>query len=283
VGVRRGRYKKSPRGASPETALAMASDALATTSAEVHKRTMLSIGHGQRRSALTRTLMAMLVLAMLLPTLDADAKRRKRKRKARLAPTPTRLVIYSTTERAEVEIDGTPVGETPMEEGLIIAPGAHTIRVSKRGWTEHIDTFEARDGETVELEIDLLPIAGIVRIKTQNPGATIEVNGKVVGVTPFDQDISVGKAAIRVAQSGYHDVVKTLDIKVGQVYDLDLTLDALPVVDRPKASDETLTQKWWFWTAVGGVVAGGAWAVAAILAADDTTPPPEPHTTILIP
>lgn len=261
----------------------MASDALATTSAEVHKRTMLSIGHGQRRSALTRTLMAMLVLAMLLPTLDADAKRRKRKRKARLAPTPTRLVIYSTTERAEVEIDGTPVGETPMEEGLIIAPGAHTIRVSKRGWTEHIDTFEARDGETVELEIDLLPIAGIVRIKTQNPGATIEVNGKVVGVTPFDQDISVGKAAIRVAQSGYHDVVKTLDIKVGQVYDLDLTLDALPVVDRPKASDETLTQKWWFWTAVGGVVAGGAWAVAAILAADDTTPPPEPHTTILIP
>jgi hypothetical protein len=244
---------------------------------------MLSIAHSQRLSAPARTLVAMLVLAMLLPSLDADAKGRKRKRKAPKTRAVTRLVIYSTTERAEVAIDGAPVGETPMEEGLIIAPGAHTIRVSKRGWTEHVDTFDARSGETVELEIDLLPVAGIVRIKTQSPGATIEVNGKVVGVTPFDQDISVGKAAIRVAQSGYHDVLKTLNIQVGQVYDLDLTLDALPVVDRPTASDETLTQKWWFWTALGGVVAGGAWAVAAILTADNTTPPPEPHTTILIP
>jgi len=193
------------------------------------------------------------------------------------------LVIMSTTEQAEVELDGRFIGETTMEEGLPITPGPHTIRVSKRGWTEHNDTFEVAEGETIDLEIDLLPVAGIVRIRTPQPGATVEVNGKVVGVTPFDQDIPIGKASIRVRQTGFHDVLKELDVQLGNVYDFDVPLEALPVVVRPAAGKEPLSDKWWFWTAIGTAVAGSAWAVAALISADEAQTPPEPHTTILIP
>ena len=235
-----------------------------------------------RRSPLIRALVALLVLAFILPSFDADARRKKR-RKKRKPKRPTMLIITSTTERAEVELDGTFVGETPIEEGLPISPGTHTIRVSKRGWTEHNDTFVARPGETVDLEIDLLPVAGIVRIRTPTPGATVEVNGKVVGVTPFDQDVPIGKASVRVRQAGYHDAVKELDIQLGKLYDFDMPLEALPVVVRPPPGKEPLTDKWWFWTAIGTAVAGGAWAVAALISAEETQTPPEPHTTILIP
>ncbi len=238
----------------------------------------------RRRTGLSRALTLLLVLAFVLPSLDADARRRKkRKRRKPKRVTPTMLVITSTTERADIELDGRLVGQTPMEEGMVIEPGTHTIRVSKRGWTEHNDTFEARRGETVDLEIDLLPVAGIVRIRTPTPGATVEVNGKVVGVTPFDQDIPIGKASLRVRQAGFHDALRELDIQLGKLYDLDLTLEALPVVVRPAPGKEPLSDKWWFWTAIGTVVAGGAWAVAAMISAEETQTPPEPHTTILIP
>jgi len=283
VSARATRYKKSSAGTSARGLLTLSkSQLLAATPDEVHKRTMVSLGLHRRSATLARALTLLMVFALLLPSLDANARRRK-PRRAKRASKPTRLVIYSTTERAEIEIDGKLVGETPMEEGLPISPGDHTIRVSKRGWTEHIDTFEASQGETVELEIDLIPVAGIVRITTPAAGATIEVNGKVVGVTPFDQDIPVGVANIRVTQSGYHDVLKTLDIQVGRLYDLELAQEALPIIARPKPGTESLSDQWWFWTAISGVVAGSAWAVAALLAADETHEPPEPHTTIVIP
>jgi hypothetical protein len=238
--------------------------------------------HTHRRSRAAQAITLLLVVTFLLPTLDVDARRRK-PRKKRSAKRPTLLIVTSTTERADIELDGQFVGETPLEDGLPISPGPHTIRVSKRGWTEHNDTFEATQGETIDLEIDLLPVAGIVRIQTPTPGATVEVNGKVVGITPFDQDIPVGKASIRVRQSGFHDVIKVLDIQLGKLYDFDMTLEAIPVVLRPAPETVPVTDKWWFWTAIGTVVAGGAWAVAAIVGAEDTQTPPEPHTTILIP
>lgn len=255
---------------------------LATTSVEVHKRAMGLTHHTHRRSRAAQAITVLLAVTFLLPSLDVDARRRK-SRKKRSPKRPTLLIVTSTTERADIELDGRFVGETPLEEGLPITPGPHTIRVSKRGWTEHNDTFEATRGETVDLEIDLLPVAGIVRIRTPDHGATVEVNGKVVGVTPFDQDIPVGNASIRVRQSGFHDVIKTLDIELGKLYDFDMTLEAIPVVLRPAPDTIPVTDKWWFWTALGTAVAGSAWAVAAIIVAEETQTPPEPHTTILIP
>jgi hypothetical protein len=255
---------------------------LATTSVEVHKRAMGLTNHTHRRSTVARAITVLLIVTFLLPSLDAGARRRKPKKK-RSSKRPTLLIVTSTTERADVELDGQFVGKTPIEDGLPIGPGPHTIRVSKRGWTEHNDTFEATQGETIDLEIDLLPVAGIVRIRTPSPGATVEVNGKVVGVTPFDQDIPVGRASIRVRQSGFHDVIKDIDIQLGKFYDLEMPLEALPVVVRPAADKVPVTDKWWFWTAIGTAVAGGAWAVAAIIGAEETLTPPEPHTTILIP
>ena len=56
-----------------------------------------------RRSPLIRALVALLVLAFVLPSFDADARRKKR-RKKRKPKRPTMLIITSTTERAEVEL-----------------------------------------------------------------------------------------------------------------------------------------------------------------------------------
>jgi len=188
------------------------------------------------------------------------------------APTfeaPGTLMIYSTTRGAEVEIDGKSMGKLPFEDSVMVQPGVHKIRVFLRGWTEYIDTFEVESGAEVELEIDLIPFAGIVKINTREPGATVKVDGKVEGVTPFDKDVPVGKKTIVVTRPGYYDETLDLMIQAGQEYIHDLALRKLPNV----GGDEAFYETWWFWTIVGVVGAGTATAIAVTSGGGEQAPP----------
>lgn len=191
------------------------------------------------------------------------------------------LVLYSTTEGAVVEVDGEVVGTTPLEAGVTVPVGTHKIHVRLRGWTEYLDTFEVRRNKTTELEVDLIPIAGIVTVNTADPGATVKIDGKVMGVTPFDQDIEVGKRTLTISRPGYEAKTETLDIAPGERYALTLTLDALP--DVGAASGTPIYEKWWFWTIIGVAVAGGAAAAIAVTTTGGADPPPQPQHLIRIP
>ncbi len=190
---------------------------------------------------------------------------------------PGELTIYSTTEGASVEIDGKSQGVLPMAS-IILEPGQHTIKVQLRGWTDYIDTFEIKPGEELELEIDLIPFAGIVKINTAEPGATVTIDGKIEGVTPFDKDIAVGKKTIVVSRPGYHDQSQELEIIAGEAYNLDVSLTAMPVA---KTDDDEFYETWWFWTIVG--VAGAGATAAVLLTGDDAQPAPTPNFTLSVP
>jgi hypothetical protein len=189
------------------------------------------------------------------------------------APTfeaPGSLVIMSTTTGAEVEIDGKPMGKLPFDDSVLVQPGVHKIRVALRGWTEYIDTFVVKPGEEVELEIDLIPFAGIVKINTREPGATVKVDGKVEGVTPFDKDVPVGKKTILVTRPGFYDETIELTIQAGEEYIRDLALRKLP---GGGADGDAFYETWWFWTIVGVVGAGTATAIAVTSGGTQQAPP----------
>ncbi len=236
-----------------------------------------------RRRAIFRSLLVvMLALAVAWPA-DADARRRRPQKPAEPeVQAPGTVVIYSTTTGAKVEIDDRPAGVLPLEEGLAVEPGQHTIKVHLRGWTEHLDTFTVDPGAEIELEIDLIPIAGIVKIGTMMPGATVKIDGKVVGVTPFDADVPVGKVTIAVSAPGYFEDVQQLDVAAGQAYDLKVDLRAMPTA-RGDEQETAVYEEWWFWTIIGVVVAGGA--ATAIALTVDTEPAESltPHDTITLP
>ncbi|TNF28682.1 MAG: PEGA domain-containing protein [Deltaproteobacteria bacterium] len=191
---------------------------------------------------------------------------------------PGSLTIFSTTTGAEVEIDGKAMGKLPFDDSIMVEPGVHKIRVFLRGWTEYIDTFEVEPGGEVELEIDLIPFAGIVRINTREPGATVKVDGKIEGVTPFDKDIPVGAKSIVISRPGYYDETLDLQIQAGQEYIHDLTLRKMPGV----GTDEEFYETWWFWTIVGAVAVGTATTVA-VTSGGGETPPPSASFTLQIP
>ncbi|MFT7579562.1 MAG: hypothetical protein ACI9MR_001228 [Myxococcota bacterium] len=237
------------------------------------------LSNGKRRGDWTA--LAGVVLATLATAIVICSPIGQHARAAGPVAGPGEVVIFSTTIGAVVEIDGQAIGKLPLKEPLILPAGQHTIKVTLRGHSEFIDTFKVIPAEETELEIDLLPYAGIVKINSSQPGATIKVDGKVEGVTPFDKDVPVGVKVISITRPGFLDDTRKMLIKAGAEYIIDVALVADPNYET--ASDEEFYETWWFWTLVGVAVAGGATATAVAVGSDDTVSPPSAAFTLSIP
>jgi hypothetical protein len=196
---------------------------------------------------------------------------------------PGELVVSSLTEGATLIIDGKPIGTLPLEDSIILLPGEHLVKITKRGFKDFVGTIAIAPGETFELEMDLLPWAGVVRINSNVDGATVKIDGKVEGVTPFDRDIPAGARVITLSAPGYDDVVRNETFAATQTYDL--TIDLVKSEKGPVAGaggdDEEFYETWWFWTLIG--VAGAGAATAAVVAGGGETRPLVPNFSLEIP
>ncbi len=194
------------------------------------------------------------VVVVVSMTLDVDARRRRRRR-----ITGT-LVIESTTKGAKVFIDGDEVGSIPMESPIRLMPGQHTVKVTKPGHTQYMETIRIRRGRRVRLEVDLLPIAGVVDLLTSPEGARVYLDGKFVGKTPLrGLEIKAGKHTVRIAHIGFYDAIRKFQIVAGVQRKIIVQLKSLPDDINPlipKTPPKKWYEKWWVWaSAAGGLVA----------------------------
>ena len=215
------------------------------------------------RTAIPSFLVCLAVVGLVWIPADASARRGKKKKKpvaAEKVDNRGTLLIFTTTSGASIDIDGEPAGQLSLDEKpRKMAPGQHTIRVHMRGWTEYIDTFVIKPGQETELEIDLIPVAGIVKVKTELPGATVTINGKVLGVTGadvLDRDVPAGDVTMEISRPGFKPIIKKLKVEAGkQLPPISVKLTPNAVIQAPD-----FYETWWFWTVVGVAVAGGATA-----------------------
>jgi hypothetical protein len=176
------------------------------------------------------------------------------------------LVLSSQTEGADVSVDGKLIGKTPLKDPITLRPGKYTLKMTKRGYTEYIDVFTIRARKETKLDIDLLPVAGILRITANVQPARVFVDGKFVGETPLEAEIAAGSRTIKATKGGYRDLVKTVNVVAGQPGNLDLTLEELPADQNPfrplPPRPLKWYERWWVWA----VIAGGATALALVIA-----------------
>lgn len=191
------------------------------------------------------------------------------------------IVISSLTRGAKVFLNDEEVGEVPLAKPLEVKPGqSYTIRVQKRGYAPYVDTVLAGAGQTSEVEADLVPTGGIVKITSNVLRAQVLLNGKPIGKTPFDGDIEPGTHALQLAAAGYLPEQQPLIVKAGE--ELAVQIDLKPVPAAVEKEDKSLLGRWWFWTAIGVAVVGG---VAGGVLANQTTheAPPTPNNQLRIP
>jgi len=193
----------------------------------------------------------------------------QRKRNSKLTP----VEISSLVDGAELVVDGKYVGLLPLKEPLLISPGEHTFKITKRGYTDFFATLKVprRHRGVFVVQADVLPINGILIIETSPPGASVSVDGQYMGETPFDGEVAEGLRRLEVAMEGRQGFVKELTIVAGETYGHRLELKELV---------QPFYERWLFWASVA---AAGGVITAVILTAEGNPPVGSGNPRVVLP
>ena len=183
---------------------------------------------------------------------------------AQRRPATATLELQSSTLGAEVFVDGQKLGDVPLAGPLTVTPGEHTVKVVKPGYAPFIDVFRADRKKPTRLEVELVAVAGVLKMRANVEGARVYIDGKYVGDAPVATEMTVGARAIQVSKGGYSDFFQNVSAVAGQEVNLDVQLEELPMgvnpYKPPPPPPPRWFQKWWVWTV-------GAVGVAAVVTA----------------
>ncbi len=163
---------------------------------------------------------------------------RGRNSKRRAAPTPAavipgQLAIDSTPQGAQVLVDGRtdPSYVTPFVL-TSIQPGAHSIAVSKPGYTTDTRSVTVTSANRATTVIHLAQLMATLIVKSSPAGANIYVDGRDVGPrTPAQVSVDKGQHVVLVRMSGYLDETMNGQFVLGQTFNFSPTLRPLGNTD----------------------------------------------------
>jgi serine/threonine protein kinase len=153
------------------------------------------------------------------------------------APTivPAQLMVSSNPAGAQVQIDGRgdPNWITPYNiTGL--APGRHTVYISKAGFAPEIRTIDAISSGKSTVAINFQQLPSTVFFVSAPAGASIVIDGKDTGrVTPAQITLDrPGSHVFLVKKQGYLDESTTANLAPGQTFHYSPTLIVLGNTDQ---------------------------------------------------
>ena len=139
------------------------------------------------------------------------------------------LVIESTPPGATGTVGDLPIPATPSE---VIVPAGVKLTVTLdlagyRTWTD--DGVVAERGQEVRIRADLVRARAELHVRTEPPGATVTLGGKLIGETPLDRtDLDPRRGVeVAIARAGYETVRRRVDLDIEAPVKLDETLVAI--------------------------------------------------------
>ena len=134
------------------------------------------------------------------------------------------FTIISVPVDATAYIDGKKSGKTP---GTItdLRPGTHLVKVIMEGYEEWSESVDIRGDKKNTLTAQLLPITGSINVNSNPSEAAIYLDGENVGTTPdILKSVDIGTHEIEVKMEGFEVWKKTLNIKKGKEFTLNVAL-----------------------------------------------------------
>jgi hypothetical protein len=198
-----------------------------------------------------------------------------------------RIDVRVDVEAADVLVDGTLRGTTPLAVPIDVGPGVHLIEVRSDGFESAVHRVTLAAGRTEVWTPTLVrrpEAAAVLRIETGDVPARAWVDGNPAGTTPVEVDVEPGRHEVRVEADGFEPSRGTGSVAAGATATVAFRLVPIersggPVVavdgpggpDGPVSGDGTIEEEdslWWVWTIVG-VVAAGAIAAGVVLGLPD--------------
>jgi hypothetical protein len=118
---------------------------------------------------------------------------------------------------------------------------------------------------TLRTKLDSLAQGPATLVLGSDPnGATVQIDGEIVGVTPLDRPVIAGKHVVRVSKEGYIGIEREVTFVEGVEEKLDFKLDKLP---------SRLPSRGWGWASLGVGIAGLGAGVGLMVASTPSLAP----------
>ncbi len=138
---------------------------------------------------------------------------------------------------AYVVVDGVVVGHAPWEGSL--APGPHAVWLT----TEKDDATAPREarvliGQRAKIELELQPLRSQVVLRTSAPGASLSIDGVVVGSSSWEGRLAPGKTTFAASAAGFAPQTRSVELRAEQRETISFDLVPLDVAaaTEPEAS-----------------------------------------------
>lgn len=119
------------------------------------------------------------------------------------AATTGKIKVVSPVPEARVFIDGANVGTAPVEKE--VSAGEHFIVVEQTGYARFEQKVSIEPGQTLTITAQLRAV-GTLRFLSTPDGATVKLDGEVIGRTPLvKEDVDVGRHVVEIHLDGYMD------------------------------------------------------------------------------
>lgn len=122
-----------------------------------------------------------------------------------LAPTPVPVELTSTPAGADVSVDGKGVGKTPWKGGL--TPGRHELVITLEGHEAERESVSLSPGRPWKKAYSLRGAPVAMRVESTPVGASVKVDGRKVGVTPWKGTVPARALKLELEKDGF-DAVK---------------------------------------------------------------------------
>jgi hypothetical protein len=175
------------------------------------------------------------------------------------------LVVNCNVPGAKVSVRDVPVGETSAQALRVqVNRGKVRVVVEKEGYSSYVQELNlpGESSTVVTAVLDTKASTSLVKITSNPSRAAVSIDGRSVGATPLEIDLSPQSHQVEVERAGYDKLTTTVAVEAGKSRTVDLTL----------VESSSIIEKWWFWTAIGGVVVAGA-AVTFVVTRDNDAPP----------
>jgi|GEM_PF-1834483 len=130
--------------------------------------------------------------------------------------------IDSQPPGAAITFNGVASGNTPYQNPNL-EPGRYSFSLSRNGYKTYTGSITVRPGQTMPLNITLEAVAAVastgqLRVKSEPEGATVLLDGREVGATPYaDDNVPAGSHEIVLRKSGYKDYSTMATIEARQL------------------------------------------------------------------
>ncbi len=133
------------------------------------------------------------------------------------------ISISSNVADAEVYVDGTYIGTTPITD-YSVDSGSHTISVEKEGYNSNSKTLYVESGKYYDLDIPLSESKAYLNIYSSPQDANVYIDGQYAGQTPLYLTITTGEHSIEISKNNYYSYTNSFTLYSGDTKTINVEL-----------------------------------------------------------